>query len=250
MTLFVTNNEYLCIIATMRLDKYLHLNNFTTSRNQAQELIKERKVEVLGKIVTKSSFEIIDQEVKILVDTIYVSRGAYKLKFFLDTHLISVKDKNCLDIGSSTGGFVQVLCEKGASLVTAVDVGSAQLSKEILNNKKVKSFEKMDIRNFRSENSFEFVTCDVSFVGISHILKDIDRLSSDEIVILFKPQFEVGKEVKRDKRGVVKDSKAIIFACKKFEDLTLSLGWRREICDNSQLKGKDGNEEIFYYFKK
>lgn len=234
----------------MRLDKYLYINEFTTSRNQALELILSKKVQVGDKIITKASYKIIDQEIKILQDTIYVSRGAYKLKSFFDKHSLNVEGKICLDIGSSTGGFVQILCEYGAFSVSAVDVGRGQLSAELKKSPKVISYEGMNIRDFQSVEGFDFITCDVSFVGIEHILSDIDRLSKEEIVILFKPQFEVGRDTKRDKKGVVKDAKATILACKKFENLTQKLGWREIIKDNSQVKGKEGNEEIFYYFKK
>jgi 23S rRNA (cytidine1920-2'-O)/16S rRNA (cytidine1409-2'-O)-methyltransferase len=235
----------------MRLDKYLHENNFTTSRNKAQELIHAKKVEVDGKIITKVSYKIAEYEkIKILEENLYVSRAALKLKSFLLDHDIAVLDKKCLDIGSSTGGFVQILCEFGAKSVTAVDVGKNQLSEKLRNNPKVISFEETDIREFKSDKKFKFVTCDVSFVGISYIVEDIDRVASDEIVILFKPQFEVGRFVKRDKKGVVKDSKAIILALERFESLTLSLGWKKILKADSTLKGKAGNEEIFYYFKK
>jgi len=236
----------------MRLDKFLHKNSYTTSRNKAQELIIDQKVEVNNKIVTKPSYRVEDQDsIRVLEDIIYVSRAAKKLKSFFDRHNnITVKDKRVLDIGSSTGGFVQILCEYGALSVTAVDVGKEQLHKDIKENPKVTSYEETDIRDFQVDKPFEFITCDVSFVGIEHILKDIDRLSSLEIVILFKPQFEVGRDVKRDKRGVVKDSKAIIQAFEKFEQITETLGWKQLVKDYSRIKGKEGNEEIFYYFKK
>jgi len=235
----------------MRLDKYLHKNYYTTSRNKAQELIINEKVKVNNKIITKPSHKVSDEDIiTILEDIIYVSRAAKKLKSFFDLHKIIVKEKRSLDIGSSTGGFVQILCEYGASSVTAVDVGRDQLHSTIKENPRVKSYEETDIRDFHIDECFEFVTCDVSFVGIEHILEDIDRLSSSEIVILFKPQFEVGRDVKRDKRGVVKDSKAIIQAFKKFEKKTKTLGWKEIIKDYSRVKGKEGNEEIFYYFKK
>ena len=183
-------------------------------------------------------------------DVIYVSRAAYKLKSFFDDNNINVNGKNCLDIGSSTGGFVQILCQYGAKIVTAVDVGKEQLSSILKNESRVMSFEGTDIRDFKSDFCFDFVSCDVSFVGIEYILKDIDRLSSDEIVILFKPQFQVGLDVKRDKRGVVKDAKAIILQTHIFEKRTSVLGWELIKKEHSKVKGKEGNEEIFYYFKK
>ncbi|HIP60139.1 MAG TPA: TlyA family RNA methyltransferase [Campylobacterales bacterium] len=234
----------------MRLDKYLHTNHYTTSRNKAHELILNRKVQVDNKIITKPSYKIENEIVKILEDVVYVSRSAEKLKSFLLSQEIEVSNKKCLDIGSSTGGFVQVLCECGAQSVAAVDVGRDQLHQSIKDDPRVQSYEETNIRDFQSEYCFEFVTCDVSFVGVSYILEDIDRLSCSEIVVLFKPQFEVGRNVKRDKKGVVKDSEAIILALTKFEQLTLALGWKQLIKEYSTVKGKAGNEEIFYYFKK
>jgi 23S rRNA (cytidine1920-2'-O)/16S rRNA (cytidine1409-2'-O)-methyltransferase len=234
----------------MRLDKYLHKNSYTTSRNRAQYLIANKKVKVGERVVTKSSYNIEDEEITILEDIIYVSRAAYKLKHFFDNFNINVNELDCLDIGSSTGGFVQILCEYGAKRVVAVDVGSNQLDKSVKAYDKVESFENCDIRSFESDKSFDFVTCDVSFVGISYIIKEIHRLSSDKIVILFKPQFEVGRDVKRDKKGVVKDKEAILKASNKFENDAQLLGWKLLTKENSQVKGKDGNEEIFYYFTK
>lgn len=234
----------------MRLDKYLHMHQFTSSRNQAQELIFNEKVKVGDKIITKASYQVHNEQVIILEEHLYVSRAAYKLKSFLKDHAISVADKYCLDIGSSTGGFVQILCESGAKSVTAVDVGKDQLHHTLLHDPRVESFEETDIRAFQSDKQFNLVTCDVSFVGISSIINEINRLANDAIIILFKPQFEVGRDVKRDKKGVVKDSKAIILAFEKFETLTHSLGWHQIFKSYSKVKGKEGNEEIFYYFKK
>ncbi len=234
----------------MRLDIYLYKNGYTTSRNRAKYLIINQKVKVSDKIINKTSYDIKDEEVIILEETIYVSRAAYKLKLFFDKVGMDVKGLKCLDIGSSTGGFVQILCEYGAKSVTAVDVGSDQLSQTLRDNVKVKSFEKTDIREFKSENCFEFVTCDVSFVGLSYIINEIQLLSCDKILILFKPQFEVGRDIKRDKKGVVKDFDAVQKACEKFESSTEKLGWKQTIKEKSQIKGKNGNEEIFYYFTK
>ncbi len=234
----------------MRLDKYLQKNGYTISRNQAQELIKNKKVKVADKIITKPSFKIENQMIEILEDVIYVSRAAYKLKSFFDDNNINVNEKICLDIGSSTGGFVQILCQYGAKRVTAVDVGRDQLSHILKENPKVISFEGKDIRDFESDFCFDFISCDVSFVGIEYIFNDLDRLANYEIVILFKPQFQVGREIKRDKNGVVKDAKAIILQRQIFEKRTSVLGWKLIKKEHSKVKGKEGNEEIFYYFKK
>ena len=136
------------------------------------------------------------------------------------------------------------------SSVTCVDVGSNQLHERIKYHPKITFFENTDIRNFQSKEIFEIVTCDVSFISILNILNDINRLAPKDIIILFKPQFEVGTNVKRDKKGVVKDKNAILKARQKFVDSTLALNWNLKYSSLSKLQGKDGNEEELFYFSK
>ncbi len=236
----------------MRLDKYLFEKKIVTSRNKAAELIKKGKIKVDGKVVLKPSYNIdnLDCKIELLEEKLYVSRAAYKLKYFLEDNQISVKNFICLDIGSSTGGFSQILLEKGAKEIYAVDVGKDQLHESLKNNPKIKSFENTDIRNFKINKTFDLVICDVSFMGIKHILKDIDRFAKNKIILLFKPQFEVGKEAKRDKKGVVKDKEAILKAYERFEEDIKKFGWKTLLKEESKVKGKEGNVETFYYFEK
>jgi 23S rRNA (cytidine1920-2'-O)/16S rRNA (cytidine1409-2'-O)-methyltransferase len=131
-----------------------------------------------------------------------------------------------------------------------VDVGSNQLHESLRDNPKLIIQENTDIRNFQSDMKFDVVTCDVSFISILTILNDIDRLAKRDIIILFKPQFEVGNNVKRDSKGVVKDSKAIERAAMLFETEAFKLNWKLEVKENSKVSGKEGNVEIVYYFKK
>lgn len=236
----------------MRLDLYLTKTFNIQSRNKACELIKSDKVKIDGAIISKPSFNVEEnQKVEILEEDFYVSRAAYKLKYFLqELKYIELKNKNSLDIGSSTGGFTQILLENEVKKVTCVDVGSNQLHERIKHNPKIEFFENTDIRVFKSDDIFEIVTCDVSFISILNIIEDINRLSSKDIIILFKPQFEVGTNVKRDKKGVVKDKTAIIKAREKFLDYTLALNWKLNYSSMSKLQGKDGNEEELFYFSK
>ena len=239
----------------MRLDQYLTINYNIQSRNKAAELIKAGKIQINGKIIKKSSFAIDEtSEIQILEDNFFVSRAAYKLKYFLEdlnkVQKLSLFDKNTLDIGSSTGGFTQILLLNNAKKVTCVDVGSNQLHEKIKTEEKISFFENTDIRNFKSTEIFEIVTCDVSFISILYIIEDINRLSSKDIIILFKPQFEVGTNVKRDKKGVVKDKKAIVKARDKFIAYTEQLNWKLNYSSISKLQGKDGNEEELFYFSK
>ena len=236
----------------MRLDIYLTKTFNIQSRNKACELIKSDKVKIDGAIISKPSFNVEqNHQVEILEDDFYVSRAAYKLKYFLqELKHFDLKNKNALDIGSSTGGFTQVLLENEVSSVTCVDVGSNQLHERIKYHPKITFFENTDIRNFQSKEIFDIVTCDVSFISILNILNDINRLAPKDIIILFKPQFEVGTNVKRDKKGVVKDKNAILRARQKFVDSTLALNWNLKYSSLSKLQGKDGNEEELFYFSK
>ncbi len=237
----------------MRLDTYLHNNGYTNSRNKAKELILNKKVLVNSNIITKASFNINKNEeyqINILKECIYVGRAGDKLKEWLLEYPLDIENKSCLDIGSSTGGFVQVLLEYGAKSVVGVDVGSDQLHESLRRDIRVKSIEGMDIRDYQTKELFDIVTCDVSFVGIGHIIKDIDRLARDTIVILFKPQFEVGREVKRNKKGVVKNQKAILLAQKHFEVLCQTFGWNLQDKRVSKIQGKEGNLEVFYHYTK
>lgn len=236
----------------MRLDLYLFEKNLAQSRNKAGEMIKDREVLVDGVVITRAAFKVDENsEVKVEEKLQYVGRAGNKLKgFFQDSQTLDIKGLNCLDIGSSTGGFIQVLLEMGASSVTGIDVGSEQLHSTLREDKRIKLYEQTDIRDFKSETKFEFVSCDVSFIAIEQIIDDIDRLSCDKIVILFKPQFEVGVGVKRTKKGVVKDVVAIKRVKENFVAKCFTYGWHLIDTKDSILKGKEGNEETFYYFSK
>lgn len=212
-------------------------------------LIKDAKVIVDGQTCTKASLEIDAQEVRVDDGFLYVSRAAYKLKYFLEEYLIVPKDKKCLDIGSSTGGFTQILLEKEAHSVTCVDVGKDQLHESLKYNTKIQLHEECNIKEFE-QIGFEFVTCDLSFVSTTSLLEEIQRVSTHQIIILFKPQFEVGKQIKRDKKGVVKDMLAITRVQDDFECKAANLGWKCICKDESKVKGKEGNVEFFYYFEK
>ncbi len=233
-----------------RIDKFLVENNYFESRNRAVDAIKRGRVYVDGKIAKPSTKCNKNSQIYIDSEKFYVSRASKKLELFLDEYQLDLKDKIALDIGSSTGGFVQILLEKGVESVTAVDVGSNQLHHSLRNNSRVYLYENMDIRDFNSK-TFNLITCDISFISILKILNHIDKLlESGDIILLFKPQFEVGKDVKRDSRGVVIDSRAIESARERFEKATSSLGWELCYTTNSKLAGKSGNIEYIYHFKK
>lgn len=235
----------------MRLDLYLTKNFDIQSRNKAHEIIKSNKVKIDEKVISKPSFIVNENmNIELLEEDFYVSRAAYKLKYFLNEISINIKNQTALDIGSSTGGFTQILLENNISSVTCVDVGSNQLHQKIRDDKRIDFFENQDIRTFKNETYFNIVTCDVSFISIHNILNDINKFAKDKIIILFKPQFEVGNNIKRDKKGVVKDKIAILKARTRFIDACMLLNWKLNYNAISKLQGKDGNEEELFYFSK
>jgi len=236
----------------MRLDIYLTQHNNIQSRNKANELIKSKKILVDGKIVTKPSFNV-EENNNIVVEQeeFFVSRAAYKLKYFLEEFPIDLKNTEVLDIGSSTGGFTQILLSSNIKNVTCVDVGTNQLHLSLINDSRIIIRENTDIRVFQPNKQYDVITCDVSFISILNILEDIDRLSKEKIIILYKPQFEVGKNVKRDNKGVVTDNIAIHKCREEFLERTLQLNWKLIHNQQSKLSGKSGNiEELFYFGKK
>jgi 23S rRNA (cytidine1920-2'-O)/16S rRNA (cytidine1409-2'-O)-methyltransferase len=235
----------------MRLDKYITQKYNIQSRNKASELIKSNKVLVDDKIIAKPSF-IVEGNENIIIneEDFYVSRSAYKLKYFLEENTISVKNKTAIDIGSSTGGFTQILLNNQIKSVTCVDVGTNQLHDSIKNDSRIIKVENTDIRKFESLSTYDLITCDVSFISILNILEDINRLAHDKIIILYKPQFEVGKNIKRDKNGVVLDTKAIEIERINFLKKTIKLHWKLLLHKESKLAGKSGNIEELFYFEK
>lgn len=234
----------------MRLDQYLVSEALADSRSKAQQLIKSGSVSVDGETVVKPSAEIGSQIVRVADQKQYVSRAAWKLAGFLPHLPFLARGKHALDIGASTGGFTQVLLESGAAEVDAVDVGKEQLHPLLRNDPRVHCFEQTDIRRFSPGRTYELVTSDVSFISLFHILNDVDRLASRWIILLFKPQFEVGREARRDKKGVVTDRKAVAAAQARFESACCALGWRLVAAEPAALSGKEGNIEQCYCYEK
>lgn len=236
----------------MRLDSYLAKKGYCKSREKAKDLIKNAKVKLNGVLVHKPSFEVdenMDFDVWVDPEMVLVSRAGEKLLGYLGNHHISCVNKKILDVGSSTGGFAQVLLYKGAEQVVCVDVGSNQLDVSLRNHPKIVLFEECDIRDFSFDGKFDLLLCDVSFISLSKIL-DFLGVFSDEMILLFKPQFEVGIGVKRNKKGVIVDAGAIKRRMDEFLGELSSKSF--EVCnvEKSLLKGKEGNEEFFIHIKK
>ncbi|WP_295151658.1 SAM-dependent methyltransferase [uncultured Campylobacter sp.] len=168
----------------------------------------------------------------------------------LQKDILNLAGADVLDVGSSTGGFVQILLQRGAKSVTALDVGSSQLSEILRRDPRVIVRENTDIREFASEKKFDLITCDVSFISLNLILKSLASLAKSALIVLFKPQFEVGAEIKRNKKGVLKDEKAVRAARAKFEQLCAELGLATLHASACKITGKEGNREFFYLLKR
>ena len=164
--------------------------------------------------------------------------------------ILNLAGADILDVGSSTGGFVQILLQRGAKSVTALDVGSSQLSEILRRDPRVIVRENTDIREFISEKEFDLITCDVSFISLNLVLKSLASLAKSALIVLFKPQFEVGAEAKRNKKGVLKDEKAVCAARAKFEQLCAELGLAVLHASACKITGKEGNREFFYLLKR
>ena len=164
--------------------------------------------------------------------------------------ILNLAGADVLDVGSSTGGFVQILLQRGAKSVTALDVGSSQLSEILRRDPRVIVRENTDIREFTSEKKFDLITCDVSFISLNLILKSLASLAKSALIVLFKPQFEVGAEIKRNKKGVLKDEKAVRAARAKFEQLCAELGLAVLYASACKIAGKEGNREFLYLLKR
>ncbi len=207
-----------------RLDKIL-AEKYGFSRNKAQQFIESELVLVNNVVATKTSQKISENDtIHILEDRRihWVSRSAEKLFGFLENHRDlqeQVQNAICLDVGASTGGFTQVLVELGAKEVDSVDVGSSQLAEILRQHPRVFSFENTDIRDFQSQKKYDFIVCDASFISLTKIFDAIKNLSSEHtiFILLFKPQFEVGKEF-LNKNGVPKNENIIQESLKNFEN--------------------------------
>lgn len=237
----------------MRLDQFL-TEQFQISRSRAQLLIKDGAVCVAGKVIKKPSYEIpkqITKESIVVTDTVkHVSRAGLKLEHAITTWGIDIKEKKCLDIGSSTGGFTDCLLQYGALHVDCVDVGTDQLHEKIKTDPRVSVFEQTDIRNFQG-GAYDIVVADISFISLTAIISTLARFCHDQtqIVLLIKPQFEVGKEF-LNKQGIVKNELIIQQCTDMIKNNLTENGFTVQGIIDSPILGGDGNKEFLLYATK
>jgi 23S rRNA (cytidine1920-2'-O)/16S rRNA (cytidine1409-2'-O)-methyltransferase len=239
---------------TKRADQLLVSRGLFESREKAQAAIEAGNVTAAGVKVRKAS-QAVSEDAEIVASPAhpYVSRGALKLVAALDRFGVEPKEKNCLDVGASTGGFTEVLLSRGARKVYAVDVGTGQLHKNLRNNPRIVSLEQTDIRTLPREtitDDIELIVVDVSFVSLKLVLpKALAFAGADaELIVLIKPQFEAGRG--ELKKGIVRDPAVHAAVCANVEILVKALGWRHRETMPSPVLGGDGNHEFLLYATK
>jgi len=243
-----------------RLDKLLVERGLTPSRERAQALILAGKVLVNEQKIEKAGAAIDgDAVLRVLGEDLrYVSRGGLKLERALDHWHIDLAGKICLDVGASTGGFTDCMLQHGAAEVIAVDTGYGQMDFRLRNDPRVRLLEKTNARYLTgdtlagtgSSGKIEFVVMDLSFISATLVLPPVIEASfppgesrRGQIVVLVKPQFEVGRELV-GKGGIVRDEAAQREAVSKVEAAVRALGAGRTEWIESPILGAEGNREF------
>ncbi|NIO03581.1 MAG: TlyA family rRNA (cytidine-2'-O)-methyltransferase [Proteobacteria bacterium] len=242
--------------ARERLDRVLVTRGLVPSRERAKALIMAGKVLVDENRVEKPGTQVrADARVRLAEgDFPYVSRGGVKLEGALKSFGIDPRHKKAIDVGASTGGFTDCLIQNGASKVFAVDVGYGQLAWKLQKDPRVVNLERRNIRYLEFQEIGEpvdIIVVDTSFISVRKFLGRLCEMIKDDgdIVILVKPQFEIGKgEV--EKGGVVRDPVKHLRVVEKIQQWGIEIGLSVEGVMESPLKGTKGNTEFFVHFVK
>jgi 23S rRNA (cytidine1920-2'-O)/16S rRNA (cytidine1409-2'-O)-methyltransferase len=234
-----------------RLDRLMVDRALAESREKAQALIMAGEVRVNGQKAAKPGQAVDhDAAIEVMARPPYVSRGGFKLAGAIAHWHIDVAGAVCVDIGSSTGGFTDVMLQAGAARVHAVDVGAGQLDWKLRTDPRVVLHEGINARDLRPEEIGEpaaLVTCDVSFISATLIVAPAAALLQNEgrMVILVKPQFEVGRG-QVGKGGIVRDPELHRAACDRVERAVRELSFQTEMIE-SPIAGTEGNKEFLLY---
>lgn len=239
-----------------RLDILLVKRGLAESREKAKAVIMSGIVYVDGQKEDKAGQTFADTaNIEVRGNTLkYVSRGGLKLEKAMECFDVSVKDKVCMDIGASSGGFTDCMLQNGAKKVYAVDVGHGQLAWKLRNDTRVVVMEKTNIRYVKPEDigeSIDFASIDVSFISLSKVLPAAYNLLGErgEIVALIKPQFEAGRE-KVGKKGVVREKSTHIEVIQNCFAYAKENGFFVRELEFSPVKGPEGNIEYLYHLVK
>ena len=245
-----------------RLDKLLVDRGLVPSRERAQALILAGKVLVNEQKIAKSGATVDqDSDLRLLGEDLkYVSRGGLKLEKALDHWHINVTGLTCLDVGASTGGFIDCLLQRGAAHVIAVDTGYGQLDFRLRQDPRVRLLEKTNARYLTYEalgQVVDFICMDVSFISATLVLPAVlhsafpeeeSKCRGRQLVVLVKPQFEAGRS-EVGKGGIVRDEGAQLAALEKVRQCILQLGAKSTDSIDSPILGAEGNREFLLYAK-
>lgn len=236
----------------MRIDKYIQDKFNLKSRTYAENLIKTGSVLLRGKVVTKSSLDVGENDdIEIVNDENYASQGAYKLEKAFNDFSLDVNGKNCADIGCSNGGFTDCLLRHGAKHVLAVDVADCALDAKLLESGKV-DFLKANARELQKNlEKVDFLCSDVSFISLKYVLQSMFDLlkNGGEAVVLVKPQFELDKSA-LTKSGIVTDEKLRKRAVESVKSYAISVGFEILDLSTSPIRYENKNVEYLLYLKK
>ena len=239
-----------------RLDVLLVKRGLAVSREKAKAVIMAGNVYVENQKEDKAGTMFQDTvNIEVRGSTLkYVSRGGLKLEKAMTHFGVTLKDKVCMDVGSSTGGFTACMLQNGAVKVFAIDVGHGQLDWKLRNDERVVCMEQTNIRYVVPEDlgeAADFSSIDVSFISLTKVLLPVyDLLKEDgEVVCLIKPQFEAGRE-KVGKKGVVRDPEVHKEVIEKVISYGQSIGYAALHLEYSPIKGPEGNIEYLLHLKK
>ncbi len=240
----------------LRLDVALVDRGLAASRERARALIMAGQVKVDDRTISKAGTAVAaDARIEIAApDHPYVGRGGVKLAHALDGFGIDPSGKRALDIGASTGGFTDVLLQRGAANVIALDVGRGQLDWRLRNDPRVAVHEGVNARSLTTAdvpNPVDLVTIDVSFISLAHILPALPPLLAvgADVVALVKPQFEAGRE-QVGKHGLVTDPAVHQEIIERVTAQAQAAGLTRVAMAPSAIKGATGNQEFFLHLRR
>ena len=238
----------------MRLDQIVCERGLAPTRERARALILAGQVLVAGQPVTKAGTPVAPEaDIQLLVpDHPYVGRGGLKLAHALDTFAIAVDGRECLDVGASTGGFTDVLLQRGASRVVALDVGHGQIDWKLRTDPRVVVVEGFNARRLTPADlpgPVDFVCIDVSFISLRHIFPVIPAVAKPgaDVVALVKPQFEAGRS--EVGKGVVHDEAVRARVLEEVSAAGAEVGLTPVASTPSPITGQKGNVEFLLHLR-
>lgn len=239
------------------MDTELVRRGLVPSRDRAQEAVASGRVIVNGAMAQKAARLVLPGDAVELAGppARYVSRGGEKLEGALEVFGLEVIGLRCCDVGASTGGFTDCLLERGAASVACIDVGRAQIHERLVADPRVAVYERTDVRAVDPESlgaPFDLVVADVSFISLTSVMDCLAELAAQgaPVMVLVKPQFEVGRQEASRGRGIIRDPEQWQVALDRVLEAATSADLAPQAATPSPLKGAQGNVEFFLHLSK